>query len=183
MFTLAPRSHVWITLAALVVAGGALATVVAHDNQQPTTEPQVPGAEEQSAFDEPVSECGDDRVVFARNFSSGGQATYLDLPQGVYEVKVYASEAISDLGYQPSVSVFGWNAQGHFVSNTVRDNKRFWLFRRQGPEVAGSLIPVPGGVARFSLGIDSDTIDQADQWRWEIIRPGICEAPVQSEDE
>jgi len=136
-----------------------------------------------SPFDEPTSECGEDRVVFARNFTSGGQAVYLDLPQGVYEVKVYASEAISDLGSYPSISVFGWNAQGHFVSSTVRDKKRFYLSRRQGPEVAGSLIPIPGGVTRVSLGIDSDTIDEADQWRWEIIVPGVCAAPVEPEDE
>ncbi|MDE2987724.1 MAG: hypothetical protein OXT70_06665 [Chloroflexota bacterium] len=183
MFTLGPRGHIWIALTALVVAVSALATVVAHDNQQPTAESPVPGAEEQSTFDEPTSECGEDRVVFARNFSSGGQGVFVDLPQGVYEVKVYASEAISDLGYQPSVSVFGRDAQGHFVSNTVRDKKRFWLFRRQGPEVAGSLIPAPGGVARVSLGIDSDTVDQADQWRWEIIAPGVCAAPVEPDDE
>ena len=71
-----------------------------------------------SWFDRPVSECGDDVVVFAANFTPSGKAygdrqtAYVDLTQGVYTVQVIASQPITDWGRYSTVSVFGWNAQG-----------------------------------------------------------------------
>ena len=164
MSALGPRGRVWVAFVVLIAVVGALVTPASA-----------------SPFDEPVAECSEDRVVFAMNFKAGarGSGVYVDLPQGVYKVHLYTSARSVQWDSWSVVSVFGWNAQGGFVSETSRDRKS-WMISKW-PEVVDSdglafsrPIPLPGGVAQVGMYLSEDVAAQATRWRWEIIAPGVC---------
>ena len=138
-----------------------------------------------SPFDEPTSECGESVVVFAKNVSSDSRAAFVDLPAGVYETRLIARGSVvleSIDRYRknaPRVSMFGWNGVDPATladREVISGNTIF----------SGGLVSTPGGVSQASVTFVYSGYGEwakSSQWRWEIIRPGVCAAPVQSEDE
>lgn len=178
-------------LGALIVAVGSLAAVLAQDLSSVTTDTGIAAAQSTSRLDQPTSECSEGVVVFADNFGAGElnyQSTYVDLPQGVYLVQLYASARSVSWDWYSAVRVIGWDAGGGEVSNTNTDTKRWRIGRPGEPtgadgSVARRLIPIPGGITRVTLELSSSVMQRASQWRWEIVAPGVCKMPGDSESD
>lgn len=140
-----------------------------------------------SPFDEPTSQCGDPEVVFAKNVDSDNNSAYVDLPAGVYETKLIARGSVDLESIDrfrkntATVSMTSWYG-AHPAKLTDREVVNGNTVFSSGKLV----ISTPGGTARVSVGFTYSGYgewDKSSQWRWEIIRPGICAAPVQAEDE
>jgi len=142
-------------------------------------------AADASPFDEPSSECGESTVVFAMEADADSRSAYLELPAGVYIARLIAAVTNVDLGSvgrtkkTPYVSVASWFRHGEYKLRSEESPP-------SGTTVFSNRIATPGGIIRVSVGINfggADDWDASSRWRWEIIRPGICAAPVQPEDE
>lgn len=183
-----PRGRIRIAFAVLVIAVGSLAAVVAQDRQAAPAEVRINAAQNDHWLDQPESECSEGVVVFAKNFGAGGsnyQSAYLDLTQGVYVLDIYASARRLTWDQWSFVEVRGWNAQGDQVSNSSRDTKS-WRIGFYGDQPVNSdgwaagkaSLPLPGGTALVTLKLSQTVMQQASQWRWEIVAPGVCGWPA-----
>lgn len=144
-------------------------------------------ADTESPLDEPISECGEPLVVFAMEVDSDNNSAYVELPAGVYDARLIARGSVDLASVDrfrkntPTASMVSWIGE-RSAKLTDREIVNGSTIFSSGK----SVISTPGGIARVSVGFTYSGYgewEKSSQWRWEIIRPGVCAVPVQPEDE
>ncbi|MXV80963.1 MAG: hypothetical protein F4X58_02305 [Chloroflexi bacterium] len=174
----------------------ALVTAFAYDNHS-TVGPSTPRAADGSVFDQPVSDCGENEVVFARAVDRGDHSAHLDLPAGVYYSQLIAEGDI-ELGPIREPTTYSPNPATSRPFTRVRSWNNWkgesLLMDRVVGRVSGESITswsahlrTPGGIAQFSVAFfgypsDLDEWHRSPRWRWMIIKPGVCEVPDEGFD-
>ena len=194
-----------LALVALLASIGALGFTLSQSDSSDARQvhDRIPDAipavqQSTSRFSQPESECDSEVVVFAMNVDRENHTAFLDLPVGVYLVSLMADGDV-DLGpFNTSKRGDLTTPSWPFISTESSTDWEYGdsrllsrsLIRDGDRDITAwdGRIQIPGGIIRLSVRFfgypkELDEWHRSSQWRWEIISPGICKAPILSADD